>query len=222
MTAPWDPTKEADRLDALARITAAMLHGRAIREQRLDELGGGYPTAGGNGTGNADNGGPTAANALARIRGGRLDEHGNPLPVAVDVAHTERVAWERDLRKALEHAAALWAQHLRLGQLRDGAPKLTDPGCELCAQVPCDNPKCRCSAIDGRHYCPTRYTVEVVDEPKPNRKGTAPTVRLVGVCSSCYEFQRADRAGRLPDHGEVLDHVEGRRRRYSVRQQRPA
>lgn len=205
----WDPRHEADQLEALARIATAMHHGRAIFDTRLDEIGGGYPSAGGGNHGNAANGGPTLAAVIANVDEGRAD-----------VAASERAEWDRNLRKALEHAAALWAQYQRLGQVRNAAPKLVDPGCELCAQVPCGDPKCRCAAIDGRHYCPTRYTVERVVVSK--RKGVADKVEPIGVCSSCYEFQRADRAGRLPSHDEVLDHVEGRRRRYSVGQRRPA
>jgi hypothetical protein len=51
------------------------------------------------------------------------------------------------------------------------------------------------------------------------RKGGEALVRRVRVCLSCYKFQRPEHeggAGRLPDHGEVIDHAEGRRRRRKV------
>lgn len=196
----FDPRTVADPERALAEIATALHLGSGAFHARLDELGAGYPSAGGGGTGNAAGGGPTLAAVIAR-----LDER------RPDVAAQERAAWERDLHKALEHAGALWARYQRITHTRLGVEKLTDPGCELCAKIPCGCD--RCSALSAPHWCAARYTVDHEEPAKPGRKGQAPTKRKLALCSSCYAFQRPDRFGRLPDHGEVLDHAEGRRRR---------
>lgn len=210
MTRPPD----ADPLRSLAEMSAAMHHGRDAFDQRLDELGGGYPSAGGSGaTRTASEGGPTAAQAMTHIPGGVLDKQGRPVPVRSDVAELERKAWERELHKALEHASAMWARYQRIVNVRLGVEKLTDPGCELCAQVTeghCD----RCNALTAPHWCAARYTIDHTEPAK--RKGQTPTTRKLALCSSCYSFQRPDQAGRLPDHGDVLDHAEGRRRRWKA------
>lgn len=197
-----------DPLRSLAELTSAMFHGRDGFEHRLGEMGGGYPSSGGGGNGSASGGGPTLAAVIAAV-----DERRD------DVARAEWSAWERDLRKALEHAGAMWARYQRIVNVRMGVEKLKDPGCELCAKVPCGGTMCsrkgdgpyRCETIDA-HWCPVYASVEIVED---GPRGTT-IARKVALCSSCYEFQRPDRAGRLPDHGEVLDHAEGRRRRWKA------
>lgn len=191
----------ADPLRSLAELTSAMLHGREGFEHRLGEMGGGYPSNGGGGNGSASGGGPTLAAVIATV-----DERRD------DVARAEWSAWERDLRKALEYAGAMWARYQRIVNVRMGVERLTDPGCEPCSQIPCGCD--RCSALNAPHWCPTRYSVDVTEPSK--RKGGAPTKRTVRLCSACYEFQRPDRAGRLPEHSDVLDHAENRRRRWKV------
>src|SRR5687768_5988583 len=95
-----DPRTVADPLALLAELAAAMHHGRAAFEQRLDEMGGGYPSAGEGAPGNADNGGPTAAMALTHIRGGVLDKDGKVVEPKKDPAEIERKAYERHIAKA--------------------------------------------------------------------------------------------------------------------------
>lgn len=197
-----DPRNVSDPLKLLAEIASAMHHGRAAWDQRIDELGGGYPSQGEGSPGNASLGGPTAAAVIAIVDDKRTD-----------VADIERKAWERDLRKALEHAGAMWARYQRIVTPRMGVDMAKDPGCDLCSQITeghCD----RCTAYGKAHWCAARYTVEVPEPAK--RKGQPDTVRKVRLCSSCYSFQRPDQAGRLPDHGDVLDHAEGRRRRWKA------
>jgi len=196
-----DPRTVADPLRQLAELTTAMHHGRDAFEHRLDELGGGFPSAGQGSPGNAANGGPTLAAVIAAV-----DDH------RTDIADIERKGWERDQRKALEHVGAMWARYQRIVNVRMGVAMMTDPGCDLCAKVPCGDPKCRCSALDGRHYCETFATVTVVEPSK--RKGQPDTERKVKLCVSCHDFNRERCAGRLPTHDEVLDHVEGRKRRW--------
>lgn len=193
--------QDVDKLQALAELSAAMYHGRDGFEERLGEIAGGFP--GGGGGGGASELDSVEAAVDARVYGGQ-----------VDVAEAERAAWERDLRKSLDHALSAWERYKRIVQPRLGVARLTDPGCELCATVPCEDPRCRCSAIDVRHWCATRYTVDI--ETPAKRNGDRPTVRRLRLCSSCYAFQRPDRAGRLPSHDEVLDHVEGRQRRWKA------
>ena len=207
-----DPRAVPDPLRTVAELTHAMLVGRPAFEQRLSELAGGYPSQGEGAPGNAANGGPTQSLALTHVHGGRVDAKGRALPAAVDVADMERAAFERDLRKALEHAGAMWARYQRITNTRLGVEKLTDPGCELCAKVPCGCD--RCNALTGPHWCAARYTIDHTVEPK--RKGQLPTTRPMKLCGSCYSFQRPDQAGRLPSHDDVLDHVEGRRRRWKA------
>ncbi len=204
-----DPRTTPDPLRALAELSAAMHHGRDAFEQRLDELAGGYPTAseGVSGEYQGRGGGPTLAAIV-----GALDDKRS------DVGDLERKAWERDLHKALENAGAMWARYQRIVNVRLGVEKVKDPGCDLCARVPCGGTMCprhkgsgpyRCETIDA-HWCPVYASIEVTED---GPRGTSIT-RKVALCSSCYEFQRADRAGRLPSHDEVLDHAEGRRRRW--------
>jgi hypothetical protein len=205
----FDPRSVPDPERALAEIATALHLGSGAFRQRLDELAGGYPSAGEGAPGNAANGGPTLAAVIAN-----LDEH------RTDVADVERAAYERDLRKALEHAAAMWARYQRVTNTRLGVDKITDPGCELCAKVPCGGSLCdkpkgtssyRCETVDA-HWCPVYATVELREESR--RKGQPDSLRKVALCSSCFEFNRPSRAGRLPTHDEVLDHVQGRRRRW--------
>jgi hypothetical protein len=198
----WDPRTEHDKLAALAQIAAAMHHGRPAFEQRLDEMAGGYPSKGDGGSGSSEDGGPVVAAVIAAV-----DDH------RVDVAQLEQAEWERALRRALDAAAVVWEMYKRVAHPRPGVPRMTDPGCELCAKVPDDCERCTKSGVN-QHWCPTYCTVEIPIPPK--RKGAEPLVRRVRVCISCYKFQRPEHeggAGRLPDHSEVIDHAEGRRRR---------
>ncbi len=183
----------------LARLATLMHAGAPALEHRLDEMGGGFPSAGDGGRGNSAEGGPTATQALAHLHGGRTDDDGRALPGTTDVAVKERAEWERDLLRAIVAAEALWDRYVRLVQPRRGLVEMAEPTCELCDQVP-------------DHSC-TRYaSVEVVTPARSKREKD--TVRRLVLCSWCYQWQRPDRAGRLPNTGEVTAHAEGRRVRW--------
>lgn len=195
------------RLTDLATGAAALLDGNPAWVQRLGELRGGFPNHGDGGHGGTGDG-PTLAAVIASV-----DEH------RTDVADTLRTEFERHIALAAAEVEAALRVYDRVVQRRLGVAKIEDPGCELCAKVPCGGTMCkpvkggitRCEAIDARHFCAKFASVPVIT---PGRKGKPDTVTRVTLCSSCYDFQRPDAAGRLPTHDEVLDHVEGRRRRW--------
>lgn len=194
--AEWDPRAEEDKLGTLAELMAAMHHGRPALERRLAELAGGYSTAGGSGSGepkqeNAEEAGVkltrTEAGAQSAMEGQQ------------DTAKREREAWERELDRTLREAARVWERYRRLVQPRDGVEKLADPGCELCAKV------------EG-HWCPVYGAKAILIEPV-SKKGRA-KVRVVTLCQWCLQFTWPSRAGRLPQHEEVVAHAEGRKVRW--------
>ena len=206
---------QPDPLHELFKYAAAMWHGRAAFDQRLDELVGGYPSAGEGSPGNAALGGPTAAAVVADMSPCRACEKAKrtcPPAHKVKPADKAKTAWERHIAQSLEEAGKAWAVYAAVANERLGVAMVKDPGCDLCAKVPCENPKCRCAAIDNRHWCPVFGSVEVVEK---GARG-AITKRIYKLCVSCHDFQRPRCAGRLPSHDEVLDHVEGRKRRWKA------
>jgi hypothetical protein len=201
-----------DKLTELALLAATLHDGDPAFRQRLGEMSGGFPSQGDGGHGgSASSGGPTLAAVIAKIDDRRSD-----------VADLERSTYERHIGRALTELQAALRVYDRIVQRRIGVSKLEDPGCELCAKVPCGGTLCkvskdgtyRCELMaDARHWCAKYASVPVITA---GRKGQPDVVTRVVLCSSCYEFNRPDAAARLPTHDEVLDHVEGRRRRWKV------
>ena len=122
------------------------------------------------------------------------------MPPQADVEARERAEWDNDLRRALEAASVLWARYQRIVQPRRGLVEMAEPSCELCDQVP-------------DHSCAKYASVEVVTPAKS--KGAKDSVRRLVLCSWCYQWQRPDRAGRLPTLAQVTAHAEGRRVRWT-------
>lgn len=178
----WDPRAEDDKLAALADIVTAMHHGRPALDHRLDELAGGYSSKGtGAGTGELTS---AEAGAESAIEGQQ------------DTAKREREAYLRDIAASLDKAARAWERYTRLVQPRDGVEKESDPGCDLCAEV------------EG-HWCAVYGARVILTEPK-SKKGR-PQVRVLRLCQWCFQFTWPSRAGRLPEHEEVIAHSEQRR-----------
>lgn len=179
----WDPRAEEDKLEALAKVTAAMHHGRPAFDRRVSELSGGFSSRG-EGGGSGD--GLTQAEAGAE----------SALAGQSDTGMAELEAWERDIARSLDIACRAWERYTRLVQPRDGVEKLADPGCELCALVPA-------------HWCPVYGTRVIMTEPKSKR--ARPQLRTLMLCQWCFTFTWPSRAGRLPEPEEVEAHAEGRR-----------
>ena len=194
------PKSRDERLNELVSIVNGIRWGMPGYDQRLVELGAGFPGGSGGGGSKGTVGRPVEAQVIANV-----DEH------RTDPAIEAQSEFDKRLEVALREAERLWAEYTKIAQPRMGSAMVTKPGCELCAVVPCGCD--RCNAQDHRHHCDALYTVE---RETPKRKGQPVTKRKIALCSSCYEFQRPDRANRLPSHDEVLDHVEGRRRRWKV------
>jgi hypothetical protein len=196
------PKKSRDeRLNELVAIVNGIRWGMPGYDARLVEITGGFPAGGSGGGSKGTVSRPVEAQVIAA-----MDEH------RTDPGAEAQADFDKRLEVALREAERLWDEYTKIAQPRMGSSMVAKPGCELCALVPCGCD--RCNAQDHRHHCDALYTVE--QDMPAKRKGQQPTKRKVAVCSSCYEFQRADRAGRLPTHDEVLDHVEGRRRRWKV------
>lgn len=192
-----------ERLKELVSIVNGVYFGMPGYDQRLSEMCSGFSSRGDGGGAKGNVSRPVEQQVIAN-----MDEHRR------DPAAEAQTDFDRRLSGALREAEALWEEYKRVAQPKLGVSKVTDPGCDLCSAIPCGCE--RCKALDSPHWCATRYTVERKEEPKPNRRGQQPKVHRFKLCSSCYEFQRDDRAGRLPTHDEVLDHAEGRRRRWKV------
>jgi hypothetical protein len=178
----WDPRKDGDPVRALAEITAALSLGRPALEARIGQLGGGYTSAGGGGGSGELT--PTEAGAESAMSG------------APDTAKRELDDWKRAIGRSLDEACRALEQYRRLVQPRDGIEKMADPGCELCAKVPA-------------HWCPI-YGARIIMTEPTSKKGR-PTYHTLLLCQWCFQFTWPSRAGRLPEHDEVIAHAEGRR-----------
>ena len=197
-----NPAQSRDeRLRDILATTVGICYGMGGYDERLVSFGSGFPGGSGGGGSKGTVSRPVEAQVIATV-----DEH------RADPAKEAQAEFDKRLEAAQRALNALWESYAKVATPRLGSSKIVDPGCELCAVVPCGCD--RCSAQDHRHYCDVAYTVE--HEIPAKRKGQPPSVRKYRLCSNCYEFQRSDRAGRLPSHDEVLDHVEGRRRRWKV------
>ena len=190
-----------ERLNELVAIVNGIRFGMVGYDQRLAEMCAGFPAGSGGGGSKGGVGRPVEAQVIATI-----DEHRR------DPAEDVSGDFDKRLSAALREAEALWAEYTRVTHRRMGVTRVSDPGCELCAQVPDNCERCVRSGV-ADHWCPTYATKEI---PVPGRRGQPDTTRKVRLCSSCYEFAREDRANRLPDHAEVIDHAEGRRRRWKL------
>lgn len=124
------------------------------------------------------------------------EDDDEPKPVFDDPATKERKAYLRDLERSLDHAARAWERYTRLVQPRDGIEKQADPGCDLCAEV------------EG-HWCAVYGARVIMTEPR-SKKGR-PQIRVLRLCQWCFQFTWPSRAGRLPEHEEVVAHSEQRR-----------
>ena len=200
MTTPQRSRDE--RLNELVSIVNGIRWGMPGYDARLVELSAGFPGGSGGGGSKGWHKSTVENQVEAILDKGRKDP-----------AEEAQREFERHLEQTLERAEKLWDTYKRIALARKGVEKVADPGCELCAQVPDNCERCVRSDI-ADHWCPTYATVERTIVSK--RKGQPDTVVRIRVCSNCYEFARPDRADRLPTHDEVLDHVEGRRRRWKV------
>ena len=215
------PRSRDERLNELVSIVNGIRWGMPGYDARLVEMSAGFPGGSGGGGSKGSVSRPIEAQLGLNTKPPKSGEKEDPRWGLNDPAAEAQREFERHLEATLERAEQLWDTYKRMSVSRVGVEKITDPGCELCAQVPCGGTMCarkgegpyRCQGVDD-HWCPTFATVERTIVSK--RKGQPDTVVKVRVCSSCYEFQRPDRANRLPTHDEVLDHVEGRRRRWKV------
>lgn len=181
----WDPRKEADKLAALAQLTTALHHGRPAFERRLGELKAGYRSRGegGGGAGGSELT-PAEAGAESRMEG------------QTDTAEQVEAEYLRELTSSFDAACRAYERWKRVVQPREGVAKLTEPGCELCAQVP-------------DHWCPVFGFRVVMSEPETRRDRS--TFRTLWLCEWCFTRTWPSRMGRLPTHDEVVAHAEGRR-----------
>lgn len=206
--ADWDPRKEPDKLEALAAVATALHDGRHAFEERLNELGGGYPGGGSRGGDEspADDHEPVAApSGLMRCKvdreewpctAARLSKMAEARRQQEDVAARERREFERELEASLGAAARAWARYKRVVEPRAGVVKLTDPGCDLCTKVP-------------GHWCPVYGVRVILTEPKS--RGAKAKTEAVRLCDWCFRCTWESRMGRLPTTDEVVAHSEGRR-----------
>lgn len=179
-----------EKLAELVSIVTGILFGMPGYDQRLSELGGGFPAGSGSGNVKGSVGKPVEAQVIATMD----ERRGDP-------ADQARSDFDKRLLATLREAEALWSEYRRISQPRMGVSKVADPGCELCNQVP-------------DHWCQTFATVEVTSTAK--RRGHDPTVRRVRLCSWCYQFARPNRANRMPTLDEVGLHAQGKRVRWKV------
>lgn len=184
------PKTRDERLNELVAIVMGVRFGMPGYDQRLVEMCSGFPAGSGGSGSKGTVGRPVEAQVIANV-----DEHRR------DPAQDALSDFDRKLEATLREAERLWDEYKRVAQPRMGVSKVVDPGCELCAKVP-------------EHYCATSYTIDI-EEPAKNKRAKA-TVHKMRLCSWCYQFQRPDRAGRLPNEGEVHAHAEGRRVRWKV------
>lgn len=191
-----------ERLRDILSTAAGICYGMDAYDERLVQFGSGFPAGSGGGGSKGTVSRPVEAQVIATV-----DEHRS------DPAMTLGTEFDKRLEAANRAMDALWDVYAKVATPKMGVAKVSDPGCELCAQVPDNCERCVRSGMDD-HWCPTFATVERTIVAK--RKGQPDAVVKTRLCSPCYEFARPDRAGRLPSHDEVLDHVEGRRRRWKV------
>jgi len=160
--------------------------------ERLDEMAGIYPGAGGGGSSKGTHSDPTGS------------AHGKKDPGAMDKRAAEKL-----MQRIYKDVLDLFGEWER-----NRAPKrlttnhLTDPGCEPCTSIP--------ATLDNGapgyplHFCASHTTADIV-ERKPGKRGkVVETTQRVRLCSSCYTFWR--RNDRLPNVYEVVDHINGKRR----------
>lgn len=181
-------------LNDLVAIVNGVRWGMPGYNTSIVEKSAGFPAGGSSG------GSKGAVSRPVETRLGLNADVKNPEWGMDDPAATWQGDFDKRLEKAWRAAEELWQEYKRVGHPKRGAGPMKDPGCELCAKVP-------------EHWCPTYATTEVVTVGK---KGAPDNVRRVPLCVWCYEFQRPDRAGRLPAEVEVVAHSEGRRVRWKV------
>lgn len=181
---------EADRLELLAQ-TCEMLNevrwGHKAFTDRLAEMGdGGLPS----GEGNGRSGGHSSPVERQLVPEG--GEKGKVYSRHVDPAALELREFEHELRKAWKAATILHQRYTRIATPQSSPTKMTDPGCELCDQIP-------------NHWCPTYVSIEVETSAK---KGKA-MKRKLRVCWWCYRHFKAAEA--IPTIEQRTAHAEGRR-----------
>lgn len=184
--------RRAQLLNELVSIVNGIKWGMPGYDERLAQMTAGFP---------AMSGGGGSKGTVSRPVEARLGlTNDGPTWGLDDPAATWTADFEKRLERTLREAEKLWDEYKRVAHPKRGAGPTKDPGCELCAKVP-------------EHWCPTYSTIEIT---VVGRKGAKPTVRRMPLCLWCYEFQRSDRAGRMPTDQEVQAHSEGRRVRWKV------
>lgn len=187
------PNRKAMLDEAAAGIMEVSLgHGALV--DRVNEWAGGYP-------GGGDGGGSVAvADPNAQVHERR------------DPADQVFKRYDEQLFKTLREVNRLVAIQRQHVEARPGVATLSDPGCELCGDVPRGRPDAECrkcgpvvacwdhggEAIWSASYVTTEVT----------GTGKRATPRRLRACYWCFRFRKNN--GRLPTKDERKNHHEGK------------
>ena len=194
---PNERRSRDERLRDILSTAAGICYGMGGYDARLVEFGSGFPAGSGGGGSKG-----TVSRPVERMALESWEESLKPKTERKeDPVHKAQAEFNKRLEAAHRAMEALWDSYAEVATPRAGVSKVTDPGCELCAQVP-------------DHWCPTFATVKRTNPPK--RKGQEPVVVKLRLCDWCHQFARPDRADRLPEHDDLVKHSRGQRVRWKV------
>lgn len=191
-----------DRSELLHQATEMLTevwYGHRAFVERQTEARGHFPGGGGGGTSKGSHSDPTS-NAIDK-----RDPHSDTL---------------RDFDRAVEDAyrkvLKLWMRYTRDAEPEQGIERMSDPGCELCAQLSTAQPVPTCRKCNAINPCRDHFGTSTVFSPtylSTEFQMPGPHGRTVTVKRRCcyWDWRFLKRNGRVSTLEERRDHHEGRR-----------
>lgn len=205
---PRTHPREAHLQGALDRLAEVRWGLGAYLERVQDFADGGFPS-GGSGGSSASAADPTGSDRFRLSR---------------DPARAELRAFDREAAAVFAAAQRLHERYARYAQPQEAPARMSDPGCELCAEVTLTPPMAECKTCRPFTACPEHegyphwsatYVSSEIDIGTPSKPKRAKR----RMCYWCWQFSRpVDRGGRgrLPSKEERHAHATGRRVRVGA------